>query len=211
VLAERIDTSLTLQDRVRFYLESYGSREIPITIEQLSKDLERPEASVYQVINSLRKNNEIELEKEIIGNGREKIVGVKLIRLQPSGRTYRRSVERSGPVVRVMPSLDSVSVKDTANLDGLIGYLEKKLALEDMKKRALEAGLDESVITFEPDEIAEEGILLLKLYTELKQEHQELQAAYQMQGFDLDAEKRNVVVLKARLREETDQMLREET
>ena len=205
-MEQRIDKSLTLQDKVRFHLESYGQREIPLTVEQLSTKLDRPEASVYQVINLLRKNNEIELKKETLSNGREKIIGVKLIRLQPSGRTYRRS-ERSGPVTKVLPPMDEVS--DTMSLTHLIGYLEKKLALEDMRERAIEVGLNESVITFEPDEIAEEGIVLLKLYTELKKQYLDLLEEHKMQGYDLDAEKRNVVVLKARLRDETDKMLRE--
>jgi hypothetical protein len=165
---------------------------------------------VYQVINLLRQRREIDVIKEPLDNGREKIVGIVVNKLEPSGRTYKRAADRSGRIQRIRPQIDAlVPDSDVAQLDHLTKYLEKKLAVEDMKSRALTAGLDESVIAFTPDPLGEEGILLLKSFTDLKRQYDELVEQHKMREFDLEAEKRNVATLKRRLREETTEMLLE--
>ena len=205
------DSNLTLQDRVRLFLNDQGEREVKITIGELAEQLDKPEPSVYQVINILRQRGEIELEKESLENGREKIVGLKINKLEPSGRTYKRAAERSsGRIERIKPQLDSlVPSQEELFLPVTVEYLKKKLVIEDMKSRAISAGLSETVVTFDPDPQAEEAILLLKALTDLKTAHEQLKEEHQMQSFDLEAERRNVAALKLRLREETDTMLRE--
>lgn len=207
---ETIDTNLTLQDRIRLFLDSAGSREVGITISELADQLQRAEASVYQAVNILRQRNEIDVIKEPLDNGREKIVGIKINKLEPSGRTYRRAAERSGRVERIKPVLDAlVPSKEILNLPSTVAYMEKKLAVEDMKARAIQAGIDESVVAFEPDPQAEEAVLLLKAWSDLKQTYEELLEDHKMQGFDLEAERRNNQVLKGKLREETERILLE--
>ncbi len=205
-----ITPNLTLQDRIRLHLNSFGLREVPVTIQEIANQLDKPEASVYQAINIMRQRNELEVIKEPLDNGREKIVGIKINKLEPSGRTYKRAAERSGRVQRIQPIIDNlVPTEESISLTTLTAYLEKKLAVEDMKTRALAAGLDESVITFTPDPMGEEGIALLKAYTDLKHKHEALVEEHQMQGFDLAAERRNVEFLEGRLREDTNKMLLE--
>ena len=206
---EAIDDNLTLQDKVRYYLQSYHERDIPITISELSNQLGQPEPSVYQVINNLRKNNEIELEKEATDGNKEKIVGIRINRLRFSGRKYVRRTDRSGPVTRIMPNVEDVET-DVTSLDNVKEYLEKKLAVEDMKARAIQVGLNESVIDFTPDPMGEEAIFLLKMWSETKDSLEKLQEAHMTLQFDYEAEKRNVAYLKGQKREETDKMLRGE-
>lgn len=210
-VTDRFESNLTLQDRVRLFLDARGHREVDITIEQLAKNLDKPEASVYQVINILRQRNELDVVKEPQGTGPDKIVKLIINKLEPSGRTYKRAAERSGRINRIKPQLDSiVPAKDELFLPETVEYLKKKLALEDMKTRALAVGLDESVISFEPEPQAEEAINLLKAFTDLKHSYEELRDSHQMAMFDLEAEKRNVAALKNQLRKDTDDMLRGE-
>lgn len=207
---EPFDRNLTLQDRVRLYLNSFGEREIDVTIEKMAKDLQSPQPSVYQVINILRQRNELDVKKEPQPTGPDKIVGIKINKLEPSGRTYKRAAQRSGGVHRIKPAIDSlVPSKDEIFLPKTVEYMKKRLAVEDIRARALSAGLHESVVSFEQDDQAEEAMLLLKHFTDLKKAYEELTEKYTMQTFDLEAERRNVSTLEARLREKTDQMLRE--
>jgi DNA-binding MarR family transcriptional regulator len=212
------DLNLNVQDRVRVHLEGYGSRNIPLTIDEIAADLGMPRSSVYQAIHRMEQNNEIELDKEVLPNGRDKIKGIKLIKLQPSGRTYRRAAERSGRVTRIRPLTPMrlpTGIEAETNEDGIpalpaiTDYLQKKLAVEEMKERALAAGLDPSVIQFEPVPLAEEAMLLLKLYTETLKERDELRETNRKLGFDLAAEKRNVQFLQNKVKEETRQELLE--
>jgi DNA-binding PadR family transcriptional regulator len=203
-----IDDNITLQDKVRHYLQNFHERDISITISELSNQLSQPEPSIYQVINNLRKNNEIELEKEATDGNREKIVGIRINRLNFSGRKYVRRTDRSGPVTRIMPDVEDVET-DVTSLDNVKEYLEKKLAVEDMKARAIQAGLNESVISFEENPLGEEAIFLLKMWSETKDALEKLQEVHMQLGFDYEAEKRNVTYLKGVKREETDKMLRE--
>lgn len=200
-----IEDGLTLQDKVRYHLRDYGDKNIPITIEQLSTQLGKPKPSVYQVVNILVKNQEIELEKETLENGREKIIGIKLLRLKPSGRTYRQRTEKSGPITRILPQ---VEVADVTSLEHITDYLHQKLAIEDMRDRAKQVGLKESVISFEVNPLAEEALWALKMYADTKKELEDLQEAHQMMGYDLAAAKRDIEYLKRQLREDTDTMLR---
>lgn len=207
---EQFNSNLTLQDRVRLYLNSFGTRKIDVTVGKIAEDLGKPEPSVYQVINILRQRGELDVEKEPLDSGREKIVSVIINKLEPSGRTYKRAAERSGRVERIKPVLDRlVPEKDDLYLPETVEYLKKKLAIEDMKSRAASAGLAETVITFDPDPQAEEAILLLKAFTDTKSELDQLREEHMMQGFDLEAERRNVGALKQQLRVETDTMLKE--
>lgn len=209
MLAQKIDFAkefnnrLTLQDRVRLHLESQGQKYIPTTIKELAERIGVPGPNLYQVINLLNQRNEISLEKESLPNGREKIVGINLIKLEPSGRTYKRAADRSGRVEHIRPKLETVKPVGIPSLPKTVEYLEKKLAVEDMRSRALSANLDESVIAFEPDPLGEECILLLKLFTDLRHEYEQLKEDYKLQGFDLEAEKRNVEFLKNKVKEET--------
>lgn len=218
MIVPTIESSLTVQDKIRLHLESYGAKEIPVTIEDIANRVGLPRNSVYQGLHRLAQYNEIVLQKEASGIGKERIIGIKLIRLQPSGRTYRRAAARSNsrsrPVIGQLdfgtfsPDALAASIKDEVPaLPKIVEYLEKKLAIEEMKATAAAAGLDESVIQFELDEIAEEGVLLLKLYTDLRNKYNDLKEKHQQLGFDLDAEKRNVEFLKNKLREETKEEL----
>lgn len=208
-----LDDSLTVQDRLRLFLEFFGQKHISITIDEIARQLGLPTNSVYQAVHRLRGYGELDIEKEPMGeSGRDKIVGIKLIKLQPSGRTYKRAAERSGKIHRIRPDVvlpqDSpVETGEVPSLPNLIKYLEKKLAVEDMKTRAIAAGLDESIIQFEDNPLAEEGIILLKLYTDLSNKFDGLKTENMQLRFDVEAEKRNVAYLKQKLRDETIQDL----
>jgi hypothetical protein len=197
---------LTVQDQLRLHLEEYGQKEIPVTIEQLSTRLGLPKNSVYQALHRLRQYGEISIEKDTAGD-KERITGVKLIKLQPSNRTYKRAAARSGKIIRFnpsqIPSENRKVVDGVPVLEATTAYLNKKLAVERMREQAQTAGLDPTVIQFTPEPIAEEAIMLFKLYHELKTAYDELNQNYKLQGFDLQAEKRNNEVLKRKLREET--------
>lgn len=206
---ETLDSHLTLQDRVRVYLNSFGEREIKVTIEQMAKDLSSAQPSVYQAINIMRQRNELEVIKEAQSSGPDKIVAIKINKLEPSGRTYKRAAERSGRVQRIQPALDAlVPAKDEIFLPKTVEYMKKRLAVEDIRERAEAAGLHESVVSFEVDDQAEEAMLLLKHFNDLKKAYEELTEQNQMLVFDLTAERRNVQALKRQLRQDTDTMLR---
>jgi hypothetical protein len=213
-----LNKELTVQDRVRLKLNEFGQRTVPITIDELAASLRLPNNSVYQAINRLRIYGEVDVEKEQLSNGKEKIVGIKINKLEPSTRTYRRAVDRahrSGPVKRIIPEHHvelNVSSVETVNgiplLTETTDYLNKKLAVEHMKQQALEAGLDASVIAFEPNPLGEEAIVLLKMYTELQEEVNNLKETNRGLGFDLEAERRNAEYYKNKVTEETQQELR---
>jgi acetolactate synthase small subunit len=202
------DNSLTVQDRLRLKLNSFGQREISVTVEELAYSMSLTPNSVYQALHRLRQYGEVELEKSEQINGKEKIVGIKINRLEPSNRTYRRNSERAGKIKRIKPvSLELVSSVEVVDgipmLPETTNYLSKKLAVEQMKAQAQEAGLDPSVIAFEPTPIAEEAVVLLKLYTEMRTQYLDLEQRYKQLGFDLIAERRNVEYYKVKVQDET--------
>ena len=207
-----IDNALTVQDRIRLKLNEFGEKHIPVTIEQLSSDLRMPNNSVYQALHRLRSNGEIEFEKTETEGGRDKIVGINVIKLEPSNRTYKRAADRSGRAQTIRPALRLVSSVDTVDgipvLPETTNYLQQKLAVEEMKNKAIEAGLDPAMITFEPNPLAEESVTLLKLYTDLRDKYQEKKTALIQMSYDLEAERRNVDYYKGKVVEETDRELR---
>lgn len=213
-LSKQFDDTLTVQDKIRLALNEFGAKYIPITIDEFATQLHLPYNSVYQALHRLRGYGEIDFDKSEAEGDRDKIIGIKVIKLEPSNRTYRRAASRrSGRPQTIRPALRSVNTVDTVDgipvLPKVTEYLTQKLTIEEMKQRAKEAGLEPSVIAFEPDALGEESVTLLKLYTDLLTRHNALVEEHRMQGFDLEAEKRNNEALKRKIRQETDEELRQ--
>ena len=185
------DSALTLQDRVRLKLNEYGTKYVPITIEALASELGvGRNYDVYQALSRLRRMGELEFEKD----EHNRIIGIDVIKLEPSGRTYQRAAERAKSRIQI-DSGESALQQMTA----LQEYLNKKLAILEMQEKAKQAGLDpEETVKFDPNPYAEEGILLLKLVGDAFTEIKDLKEKKKMLEFDLEAEKRNVGYLKAK-------------
>lgn len=195
----QLDNYLTLQDKIRIELNQYGNKYVPLTVSDLAAKLRINTYPVYQALYRLKSKGEIELDKKESDNGRSSIIGVNIIKLEPSGRTYHRAAERAKfEVVGTME--EDIEGQMTA----LQEYLNQKLAIIDMQKQAEEAGLNpEETIRFEPNQYAEEGLLLLKLIGDITKDLKETKSKLQMTEFDLEAERRNVEYLTNQKREET--------
>lgn len=200
--------NLTVQDRIRLHLGEFGQKNISVTIDEIASQMQLPKTSVYQGIHRLAEKGEVTLEKELMDNTRERIIGINLVKLEPSGRTYRKAADRSGKVIRIKSDqLETIDVSETPVFPNLVEYMQKRLAVENMKEQALAAGLDTSVIQFTQDEMAEEALVLMKLWTDLRTKYQTLQHDHEMQGFDLAAERRNTIALRQQLRAELNEDL----
>src|ERR1035437_6223116 len=156
------NSNLTVQDQVRLFLGQFGQKNISTTIEEIAQHMEQPRTSVYQAIHRLEEKGEIDLEKELLENGREKIIGIKLIKLEQSGRTYQRAADRSGRITRIKPTdLNSVITGIEPTFPALLAYMHKRLAVENIREQAINAGMDaDSVIQFTHDDISEEALVL---------------------------------------------------
>lgn len=191
------DSAMTLQDKIRLRLGEYGQKHVPLTPSDLAAELRTEPYSVYQALYRLKSLGEIEIEKDDLD---KKIVGVKIIKLEPSNRTYQRTADRAKAAIS---KNKEIPIKDT-KMVALQNYLNQKLAVMDMQKKAEEAGLNpEDTVKFEPNPYAEEGILLLQLMTDAFKEIKECKDKIKMLEFDLEAERRNVQYLKESKRENT--------
>jgi hypothetical protein len=194
---------MPIQDQLRTYFDRKSTnvgRNIPVTVRELQDNLKLTYAQAYQGVKRLENSGEISLEKEDLPNGREKITGITLHRLEPSGRTYRRAAERAKKVItdKKLPTIEA-----DATFPELLEYLNKKLTIEELREHALNGGLDPSIISFEVSEIAEEALLLLQKVSDLTKDIETLRNEKQMLEFDLEAERRNSESYKMRLRQET--------
>lgn len=190
---------LTIQDKVRLALNAYGDRYVPLTVAELAAKIGVPRNyDVYQALSRLRKLGELELEKE-----NNHIIGIKINKLEPSGRTYQRAAERAKVEIhRISEVAPEESIIE--GMTALKEYLNKKLAILDMQAKAREAGLDpETTIKFDPNPYAEEGLVLLKLLGENTRQIEHLKKELQMATFDLEAERRNVGFLQQNRKNET--------
>jgi hypothetical protein len=195
-----ISSHLTLQDRIRVYLnekiEKTGSNYIPVTISDLADELHESRMPVYQALYRIKGNNEIELDQDENPDNRNKIRGIKVLKLEPSNRTYRRAAERGK--VAVAKQVNNLSVDDVvASMPNLLDYLNQRLTIEKMREAAKASNLDpDNVVQFEQNPLAEEGLLLLQKLTSLSKEHEELKVRFRQQEFDLEAANRDIEYLK---------------
>jgi hypothetical protein len=198
-----LDDFITLQDRIRIKLNDYGNKYVPITVSELARELKVNNYNVYQALYRLKNLGEIELEKEESEEGgRAKIIGINVIKLEPSGRTYHRAAERAKSEAAKVDSIEISSIE--SQMTALQEYLNQKLAILEMEDTARKAGLNpEDTVRFEPNEFAEEGLLLLKLLGDVSKQLKETKEKLQMTEFDLEAEKRNVEFLSRQKREDT--------
>lgn len=199
----KLDDALTIQDKIRLELNSYGNRYVPITVSDLAAKIGiGRNYDVYQALSRLKRLGELEFDKD----DQNRIIGIQINKLEPSGRTYQRAAERAKTEVHRISEVTS----EESLIDGMTAlkeYLTQKLAILDMQAKAREAGLDpEETIKFEPNPFAEEGLLLLKLLGENTTKLQELKRELTLAQMDLEAEKRNVSFLeqnkRIKLREE---------
>lgn len=198
-MSTEFEKAHTLQDRVRIWLGEHHNRYVPTTTEDMASALKIKPYEAYQTLARLKRLGEIEIEK----GDKNNIVGIKINKLQPSGRTYERIAERAK---KEQPSSEPGT--GVEKMAALRAYLEKKRAILDMQQRAREAGLDpENTILFEEDPIAEEGLVLLNMVVDLSTKLKETQEELRMTGYDLEAARRDIDFMKSTKREETRLML----
>lgn len=198
---KEFDAALTLQDRLRLELNRYGEKNVPLTVGELATRIGEPRNyNVYQALTRLKRLGEIDFQKED-----NKIIGITINKLEPSGRTYQRAAEAAKANVNIK----DIPTKDIAThgMVALTEYANKRLAIIDMQEKARQAGLDpDETVKFEPNPLAEEGLALMQLLSASMEENKALKAELQQTKFDLEAEKRNVDFLqqakKNKLREE---------
>lgn len=200
-IEKALDASLTLQERVRIVLNSYHDREPRFTSEEIAKKINSDAVSVYQALWRLQKAGEIELIKQPIGTyGKEKVAGAKLIRVEPTGKTYYRAAKRASTKYI---NNNGQHKEMASNMPELSKYLRKKTAIEEAKQNLAKAGLDPSIIQFETEPLGEEAIAILSLYQEALTKLEKSEKEKQMLEFDVAACKRDIEYLKSKSKEET--------
>ena len=176
------DSGVTLQDRVRLYLGEHiqDNRYVPVTTDKIASDLRVQPYNVYQTLARLQRLNEIEFDKD--GN---KIIGIKVHKLEQSGRTYQRAAERAKI---------AISGEDyEGRMINLLTYSKQKLTVLRMHETAKQAGLDpQDTVKFEENPYAEEGLLLLDVIKGLNDKINELKNI----EYDLEAARRDNEFLK---------------
>lgn len=204
---DNITPHLTLQDRIRIYLDekasSTGTNYVPVTIADLARDLHEDRMPVYQALYRIKDNKEIEFDQDENPDNRNKIKGIVVRKLEPSNRTYRRAAERGKTTIA--RQVHDVSVDSTAaDMPNIMAYLNQRLTVEKMKTAAEASGLDaDSVIQFEPNPIAEESLLLLQRLVDVSNELKETKDQLRQQEFDLEAANRDIEYLKRQSKETT--------
>lgn len=196
---KEFDSALTLQDKIRLELNRYGQKEVPLTVAELASNIGiTRNYDAYQALVRLKRAGEIDFQKDD-----NKIIGIVVHKLEPSGRTYQRAAER----VKTTTANRITQIHTENPIEGMTAlkeYLNKKLAILDMQQRAREAGLDaETTVVFEPNPLAEEGLALLNLLSDTMDALKETRQQLEMTQYDLEAEKRNVNFLQRNKREST--------
>lgn len=186
------DNALTLQDRVRLYLEEnmQDGRYVPLTTDQLAANIKSQPYPTYQALARLQQRREIEIEKD-----GKNIVGVKVNKLEPSGRTYKRAADRAKKTIK-----SATEGNYTERMVNLREYLNRKLAILKMREQAKEAGLPEDTIHFEENPYAEEGLILLNVISEYATKLSEKVAQIEQMEYDLEAARRDNNYLRDRQR-----------
>lgn len=176
-----------MQDRIRQALLSYGTKEIYCTIDDLIGKTGLQHPQVYQALYRLQNLNELKIIKED-DSPRSPIIGVKLLRMAPEVQVKERITSRS---IEIESEKKSRLIE--SNVPHVLGYIEKKIAVEKAREAVSTAHLDpEEVVVFTPDPLGEEALILLQELTDTKKKL--VQSSY-----DLEAARRDNTYLKQRV------------
>lgn len=180
-----------MEDKIRQVLLSYGEQTVPITIDDLIGKTRLGSSQIYQTLYRLSQKGELELLKDE-DSPRPKIVGVKLLRMEPIEKVSERNEEREEQK-KTVQELNKMSLEVPNTID----YIEKKIAVEKAREELSRANIDpNTVLNFEVDPLGEEAIILFdKLQNTIKKNNE----LYN----DLEAQKRNAEEYKRRLQTRT--------
>lgn len=176
-----------LQDKIKSILLGYGQKEISVTLDDLIGKTGFNSSQIYQTLYRLQSIGEIKLLKEDDSNPRSKVVGVELLRMEPIEQISERNQQRE------VAKKTQDALKMAVIAPNLLGYVNKRLAVERARESLKSANLDpDTVLKFEPDPLGEEAILLYDRLEKLTRENLLLQS-------DVEAEKRNAEHYKQQL------------
>lgn len=166
-----------MQDRVRDILLSYHTREVKITVDDLVGRTGFDHSQVYQTLYRLQQANELTIIKDDDGQ-RPRIIGVRLNKITEPSEVHHRVVSRE------------ITDKTTKKFPATLAYIKRRLAVERAKEEVLKANLrPDDVISFTPDPLGEEAILLFHELIESTSRNKIIEQ-------DLIAERRNAEFYK---------------
>lgn len=156
-----MDQSLSMLERVSFLLQSYGTQDVYATMDDLAGKLSVPDASkVYNAVWRLASQNppKVEILKENVdGGARQKVVGVRLLKLEDPEEILERAAERA----LAHPATEKARSPLTMDeLPAFTEYLRKRAAVEKAKELLADAGVDTSGIAFTSAPLGEDCIKL---------------------------------------------------
>jgi hypothetical protein len=177
-----------MQDKLRTALLSYGEREVNLSIDDLIGKTGLSYSQIYQALYRLQRLGELEILREQEPNGKARVAGVRLARMETPDTITQRTVERS---IARQTTKDFTNV--SLNVPNIIEYMNQKLAIERARAEIVKANINpDDVISFAPNPLGEEGLFLLSKLQEVVEQAR-------MLSNDLEAEKRNAQYYKEKI------------
>jgi hypothetical protein len=158
-LARRaLDTSLRNIDRVMMAIQSYGTSEPSLTVDDLVGRTRLQGQQIYSALHNLQDRGNIQIITTPItgAGGPRKITGVKLVKLPTPETISNNAALRSAPLI-----IEEIKKRLDATIPLTKGYMQRKLAIARAREILNDANVEFSIAA--PDEpYAEESIALLK-------------------------------------------------
>ena len=164
-----VNGSLSIRERVSIALQAYGTQTIICTIDDLVGATGLNGQSIYQALYGMQNAKRLEILTEPVGDsGRRKVSGVKLLKVESASSILEKVPQRM-PVNNKVIRREETRIKDT--VPHIMEYMDKKIVIERVKKELSNVHIDPNQLVFETDHYAEEGILLLNEWVEMKKKN----------------------------------------
>lgn len=169
--SKALDEGISIIDRVRLSLQSYGTREIHASVDDLASRAGLTPSQFYQAVYRLKDEYEVLKEKNH-ETGREKIIGIKINKGIDPIKTIQNGAEKAKTESSMKKKMSAPKV--ASSLTHLQSYMDKRIVMEKARQSLLDAGFDEETVNdrfegmFTPDPIGEEAIAIYSELTETK-------------------------------------------
>lgn len=176
LLRKAVDERMSILDRVRVGLQAYGTQEIHFDLDDFAASIRLSRSSVYQALHRID-GKELELLKEPFhgSDKREKISGVRLLKMQAATDILEQAAQRPAPVIR--PTVMRTSNGMNTHIPNLMTYIKKKSMLDKIKNDLIELGYDPNSALNLPieNDLAEEGVYVYEKWQQTQALVNELQ------------------------------------
>jgi hypothetical protein len=172
---------MSIIDQIRVALQAKGEQDIYFNLADFAGSIGLRASTFYQALYRLGIRKELDILTETTKDGRHRITGVHLIKLESPSKVIGRALTRPIDTTKLTrKTLNKIQDK----IPGLLAYQNKKNIVDSVRTQLFEAGFDPEAVLKLPAEsdLAEEGILVWKEYCDAQKRIAELETQVELMG-----------------------------